>query len=371
MNSLEKTLVTTLLIAAIVAPSAGCRATQSSLKSKEGRRIIATKAAPAVYKIARSGLESKAGKKLLGELGKKGVLGLRAESPKILQLSRFGQPRQVESSAKFVRDKVMDRYIAVAEDEASYVNMYGCLPRCDQLRSLNSGVNTVASTMRESYEATGEKNFVAYLDESPSEYIIIIVHNKKGEVFFPNGDRMHLKKMAELVNGRNKKGIFLSCEAKEELPGLPASTVKITFDEALAISDEIVEKLRGNTAWIGHMENNPISTNKGLQLLRGNYLPHKTSDLEDDRVLEQINEIIKSGERNAAVKRKVRLIKIGGAVGAGGGTVGVPVYYYDITLTANNKNQQVSPTSTLLMLGNTTTGKLSPPKLHSLENLRR
>ena len=320
MTNLKRALVTTLLITAIAAPSAGCAAARvASLASKFGKAARVVSLGGKATKVTA-----------VGKATKVVAAGRGAGLAKVLQSPQVRVLHHVGDVDKFVPDEVADAFIVTAEDEAGYASLYGRPPTYAELSSLKSGVSPIASTTGESQEVSrtggGIKDFVAYLDESPSKNIIVIGHNQGGSFYFANGESMPLAKMARLIDARNKRGIFLSCEAKKYLPkGHPASTTKLTRDDALDILDDLSEKLRDEAARIGHQADDIASASEDSQLLGEHHAPDKLLDIRDKRVSELIQGTINSAERRVAVNRTVKRVA---KAGAGGGFA-----YYVVKLT--------------------------------------
>ncbi len=368
MNNFKKTMSITLLMFTIVALSAGCKMVPPGLRSK-GTRQALTSTAVRGKPILAEALESRVVQQLSAKVIETGTSSRRIASSGLSQSARPGSAGR--GGANFVRDQMVDRYVAVPEDVTSYRMVSRGVLKSYQPRNLNTVISTIEADTGEPYQATGAKDFLSYLDESTSEYIIIIVHNKRGVVSFPNGDEMPLKEMARLINERNKEGIFLSCEAKNYLPDHLASTVKTTFNDALAISEKLAEKLRGGSGHAGHIGESAAFTTRGLQLRVGSQSLPKTYNLDKGNVRKQIQEIINAGERKAEVEYKVFLINKGRPVIATGAAVNTYGGYYYIKLRNNGKTPKISPPKILPTPSNSVIGRMSSTQWSTLAGLSR
>lgn len=275
-------------------------------------------------------------------LGKGGRVAVVAEA---VRLAETTQPVQLKwldrlgSADRFTPDEVVDAFVVTAEDEASFAGIYKRRPTFAELNSMRSRVSPTASTTAKSHEATrtseGIKDFVAYLNESPSKIMIVIGHNQSGRFYFANGESMPLAEMAHMINKRNKRGVFLSCEANKYLPkGYPASTTRLTHEDALDILHDLSETLRAEKARIDNQANVIAPARKDLLHPRPAFLSERVFNIRDERVSELIQKTINSSERNEAVNRTVKRVAI---AAASGGFV-----YYIVQLKANKEGQKQS-----------------------------
>jgi hypothetical protein len=311
MTNCKRTLVTTLLLTVIAASSAGCTIAR--------RAGPAARVATPLVKAARAATSSRG-----------------AALPKIFQSARLNRLRQVGRVDNFVPDSVTDAFIVTPKDEATFVRIRGYIPTTPELSSLTPRVRPLASTTGESHGAApsegGIKEFVAYLDESLSKNIVVIGHNEGGNFYFANGESMPLREMARLIDARNKRGIYLSCEANKYLPkGYPASTTIHTHDHALRILNDLSKELRNDAARSGSRTDDLTYASKFSQPFGTHYPLSRPSDIHDERFAGLSQGIINSAERRAVVNRTAKRVTTGGA--------GSGLAYYANKFTAKWKTQ--------------------------------
>src|SRR5581483_2439674 len=85
----------------------------------------------------------------------------------------------------------------------------------------------------------GLKAFTDALENASDNFIVIVGHNDRGRFRFPDGTYKELPVLAQMAVQAHKRVIFISCNTKGVLPGVPGTAGLLTYDEALHVADHL------------------------------------------------------------------------------------------------------------------------------------
>jgi hypothetical protein len=136
-------------------------------------------------------------------------------------------PRGVKADVSQPEKPSVSVLFALPQSDTEYQLIFPDKPlnstRRQEIASTKNFVAENFPELKESVRVTGE-SFDKWLANAPGHFVLLVGHNNNGAFVFPDGSHRTIEGISEECATRQKRPIFISCQARKRLPpGSPAA----------------------------------------------------------------------------------------------------------------------------------------------------
>lgn len=166
-------------------------------------------------------------------------------------------PPQAESLAVTPRNSTASVLYQLPFSEADYKKVFNkeVMSVTEKAEIESAKRFFVRSSLVENKSVRSPEAFNKYLNESPSQNIIVVGHNENGHFSFLDGTSSKISTLSEDCAQARKTCIFISCRSKDYVAaGSIGVKRELTLEEGIYIAEKIHDWLKGHTAQITDIE---------------------------------------------------------------------------------------------------------------------